>query len=73
MKQMRSWPRRRASETGFDEFVNARWSALFGYACLLTSGDRHRAEDALQDALVKLWFAWSRVAKQQPEAYVRRD
>ncbi|MCF3964184.1 SigE family RNA polymerase sigma factor [Streptomyces fuscigenes] len=69
---MRPWPRKRADERGFDEFVAARWSPLFGYACLLTSGDRHRAEDVLQDALVKLWFAWPRVAEQQPEAYVRR-
>ena len=62
--------RSRADE--FDGFVAARWSALFHFARLLTGGDRHRAEDLLQEALVKLWFAWPRVAEQVPEAYVRR-
>jgi RNA polymerase sigma-70 factor (sigma-E family) len=57
---------------GFDAFVEARWPALLHLARLLTGGDAHRAEDLLQDALVKLWFAWSRVGDQHPEAYVRR-
>ncbi|MFF8190434.1 SigE family RNA polymerase sigma factor [Streptomyces bobili] len=56
----------------FDRFVAARWSALLHLARLLTGGDRHRAEDLLQEALVKLWFAWPRVAGQAPEAYVRK-
>ncbi|GAB3003272.1 SigE family RNA polymerase sigma factor [Streptomyces pseudoechinosporeus] len=56
----------------FDRFVAARWSALLHLARLLTGGDRHRAEDLLQEALVKLWFAWPKVAEQAPEAYVRR-
>ena len=57
---------------GFDEFVAARWSALLHVARLLTGGDRQRAEDLVQEALVKLWFAWPRVAEQAPEAYVRQ-
>jgi DNA-directed RNA polymerase specialized sigma24 family protein len=57
---------------GFDEFMAARWSALFHLARLFTGGDRHRAEDLLQEALVKLWFAWPRIADQAPEAYVRK-
>src|SRR6476659_8864954 len=56
----------------FDRFVAARWSALLHLARLLTGGDRHRAEDLLQEALVKLWFAWPKVAQQAPEAYVRK-
>ncbi|MFE0187293.1 SigE family RNA polymerase sigma factor [Streptomyces sp. NPDC058989] len=56
----------------FDRFVAARWSALLHLARLFTGGDRHRAEDLLQEALVKLWFAWPKVAKEAPEAYVRR-
>jgi len=56
----------------FDRFVAARWSALLHLARLLTGGDRHRAEDLLQEALVKLWFAWPKVAGQAPEACVRR-
>ncbi|MEU9227798.1 SigE family RNA polymerase sigma factor [Streptomyces massasporeus] len=56
---------------GFDEFVAARWSALLHVARLLTGGDRQRAEDLVQEALVKLWFAWPKIADQAPEAYVR--
>lgn len=56
----------------FDRFVAARWSPLLHLARLLTGGDRHRAEDLLQEALVKLWFAWPKVADQAPEAYVRK-
>ena len=57
---------------GFDGFVAARWSALFHLARLLVGGDRHRAEDLLQEALVKLWFVWPRIAEEAPEAYVRK-
>jgi RNA polymerase sigma-70 factor (sigma-E family) len=56
----------------FDRFVADRWSGLLHLARLLTGGDRHRAEDLLQEALVKLWFAWPKVADQAPEAYVRK-
>ncbi|MFI6810262.1 SigE family RNA polymerase sigma factor [Streptomyces luteogriseus] len=62
---------RRSRTDEFDRFVAARWSALFHLARLLTGGDQHRAEDLLQEALVKLWFAWPRVSEQAPEAYVR--
>ncbi|OSZ61678.1 siderophore-interacting protein [Streptomyces pharetrae CZA14] len=55
----------------FDEFVAARWSTLLHLARLLTGGDRHRAEDLVQESLVKLWFAWPKVAEEAPEAYVR--
>lgn len=57
---------------GFDEFVAARWSALLHVGRLLTGGDRQRAEDLVQESLVKLWFAWPKVAEQAPEAYVRQ-
>jgi RNA polymerase sigma-70 factor (sigma-E family) len=56
----------------FDRFVAARWSTLLHLARLLTGGDRHRAEDLLQESLVKLWFAWPKVGEQAPEAYVRK-
>ncbi|AOR31991.1 siderophore-interacting protein [Streptomyces fodineus] len=55
----------------YDAFVAARWSVLFHLARLLTGGDRHRAEDLLQESLVKLWFVWPKVADEAPEAYVR--
>lgn len=45
---------------------------MFHLARLLTGGDRHRAEDLLQESLVKLWFVWPKIADEAPEAYVRR-
>ncbi|MCE0446664.1 SigE family RNA polymerase sigma factor [Streptomyces tricolor] len=56
----------------YDAFVAARWSVLFHLARLLTGGDRHRAEDLLQESLVELWFVWPKVADEAPEAYVRK-
>ncbi|MGW7098782.1 SigE family RNA polymerase sigma factor [Streptomyces sp. NPDC054883] len=56
----------------YDAFVAARWTALFHLARLLTGGDRHRAEDLLQESLVTLWFVWPKVADEAPEAYVRK-
>ncbi|MFJ4622365.1 SigE family RNA polymerase sigma factor [Streptomyces sp. NPDC088812] len=69
---MRREAHERSTSQAFDRFVTARWPALLHLARLLTGGDRHRAEDLLQEALVKLWFAWPRVAEQAPEAYVRK-
>lgn len=54
----------------FDAFVAARWGALLRTAYLLTR-DEGRAEDLVQSALTKLWFAWDRVDG-DPEPYVRR-
>lgn len=54
----------------FDAFVTARWQALLRTAYLLTR-DQGRAEDLVQEALTKLWFAWDRVDG-DPEPYVRR-
>lgn len=59
-----------AEKPEFDAFVTARWGALLRTAYLLTR-DRGRAEDLVQAALTKLWFAWDRVDG-DPEPYVRR-
>ena len=56
----------------FDAFVAARWSTLIHLARLLVGGDRHRAEDLVQESLVKLWFVWPKVADEAPEPYVRK-
>jgi RNA polymerase sigma-70 factor (sigma-E family) len=56
--------------TGFDDFVAARSSGLLRTAYLLTR-DHALAEDLLQTALTKAWFAWSRI-EGRPEPYVRR-
>lgn len=58
-----------ADEVDFDSFVSARSQALLRTAYLLVQ-DEGLAEDLLQTALAKAWFAWRRV--QDPEAYVRR-
>jgi RNA polymerase sigma-70 factor (sigma-E family) len=59
-----------ADRAEFDAFVAARSQSLLRTAYLLT-GDRHAAEDLLQTALAKSWFAWRRIDS-APEAYVRR-
>ena len=58
-----------ADESEFDAFVVARSPALLRSAYLLVQ-DEGQAEDLLQTALVKAWFAWKRI--EDPEAYVRR-
>ncbi len=58
-----------ADEKIFDEFVVARSQALVRSAYLLTQ-DEGLAEDLVQTALTKAWFAWRRI--DDPEAYVRR-
>lgn len=58
-----------ADEAAFDEFVVARSQALVRSAYLLTQ-DESLAEDLVQTALTKAWFAWRRI--DDPEAYVRR-
>jgi len=60
----------REERVGFDEFVAARSSALLRTAYLLTR-DHALAEDLLQTALTKAWFAWGRVSG-HPEPYVRK-
>jgi DNA-directed RNA polymerase specialized sigma24 family protein len=54
----------------FDDFVAARSTHLLRTAYLLTR-DHALAEDLLQAALTKSWFAWGRIAG-NPEPYVRK-
>lgn len=54
----------------FDDFVRSRSTSLLRVAYLLT-GDRHAAEDLLQDVLERLYVSWWRV-RDSPEAYTRR-
>jgi RNA polymerase sigma-70 factor (sigma-E family) len=55
----------------FEDFVAGRGQALqrFGYAL---TGDWALAEDLLQTALAKAYSRWSRVQRDDPEAYVRK-
>jgi RNA polymerase sigma-70 factor (sigma-E family) len=59
-----------ADRRGFDEFVATRSGALLRTAYLLT-GEHALAEDLVQTALAKSWFAWGRIDG-PPEPYVRR-
>lgn len=61
---------RESRGTEFDDFVRARSGALLQVAYLLV-GDRHAAEDLLQDVLAQVYVRWRRV-RTSPEAYVRR-
>ena len=54
----------------FDDFVAARSGRLLRTAFLLTR-DHALAEDLLQTALTKAWFAWRRI-EGDPEPYVRK-
>ncbi|MER7334874.1 MULTISPECIES: SigE family RNA polymerase sigma factor [unclassified Micromonospora] len=54
----------------FDDFVRTRSVALLRVAYLLT-GDRHAAEDLLQEVLEQVYVRWPRV-RISPEAYARR-
>jgi RNA polymerase sigma-70 factor (sigma-E family) len=55
----------------FEEFVSSRGQSLqrFGYAL---TGDWALAEDLLQTALARAYPRWSRIRRDDPEAYVRK-
>ena len=59
-----------ADTAEFDHFVVARSQTLLRTAYLLVR-DEALAEDLLQTALTKAWFAWGRI-EGEPERYVRR-
>ncbi|MEU7897020.1 SigE family RNA polymerase sigma factor [Nonomuraea sp. NPDC049152] len=57
--------------TSFESFVTMRLPALYRYAMVLT-GDRHDAEDLVQEALTRTGVRWRKVVrKDDPEGYVR--
>ena len=55
----------------FEEFAVAALPALLRFGVVLT-GDRHRADDLVQIALVKTMRRWPHIDHAQPTAYVRR-
>ncbi|THV34695.1 SigE family RNA polymerase sigma factor [Glycomyces buryatensis] len=59
------------SESEFREYVESRRDALLRTA-FLTCGDWHRAEDAVQTSMIKLYGAWNRIRRETTDAYTRR-
>jgi RNA polymerase sigma-70 factor (sigma-E family) len=57
----------------FEKFVRARWASLARTAYLL-AGDRHLAEDLVQEALSRAAERWPALVRdgRDPEPYVRR-
>ncbi|GAA3225054.1 SigE family RNA polymerase sigma factor [Actinocorallia longicatena] len=56
----------------FEEFLAVRLAALLRFAVAVT-GDQHRADDVVQDVLVKAARRWRRIqGMDAPEAYVKR-
>jgi len=54
----------------FESWAAARQQGLVRAAYLLT-GDHHRAEDLVQEALVRAAMRWDRLATGHPDAWVR--
>lgn len=59
----------RSKRAGFEEFAAAHSDSLVKLAFAI-GGDRHRAEDAGQEVLARVYQRWSRLA--DPLAYARR-
>lgn len=62
---------RRSDEAEFREFVSENLRPLRRFAYLMC-GDWHRAEDAVQTVLAKLYVDWTRVTRRSPTAYAQR-
>ncbi|MEU6237601.1 SigE family RNA polymerase sigma factor [Kitasatospora sp. NPDC047058] len=61
-----------AQEDEYVEFVAARAKALYRSAYVLSVGDRHLAEDLVQETLSRVYVHWNRVAgADNPAAYAQ--
>jgi RNA polymerase sigma-70 factor (sigma-E family) len=64
--------RTKESDAAYAAFVEAAWPKHLRLALLLT-GDRWRAEDLLQDSLVRIYERWRRLARTGDlDAYLRK-
>jgi RNA polymerase sigma-70 factor (sigma-E family) len=54
----------------FEEYVSMRSGRLLRFAYVLC-GDRHLAEDLVQDVLARAHRRWSRIVADEPDAYLR--
>ena len=56
----------------FEDFFGSEHARFFGALCLVT-GDRHEAEEIMQDAFLRLWERWDRVrGLDDPTSYLFR-
>ncbi len=55
----------------FEDFFGEEHARLFGALCFVT-GDRHEAEEIMQDAFLRLWERWDEVQFADPSAYLFR-
>ncbi len=55
----------------FDDYVVARSTALLRFAYVLC-GDRHLAEDLVQEVLIKAHRRWTSIESESPDAYLRQ-
>src|SRR3990170_7331600 len=55
----------------FEEFFGEEHARLFGALCFVT-GDRHEAEEIMQDAFLRMWERWDEVQFADPSAYLFR-
>lgn len=62
---------RRTTDEEFSDFM-ARSSRLLTHTAWLLCGDRYRAEELAQQALVKTYVAWPRARATDPFSYARR-
>lgn len=60
------------AEQAYDAFFQSSWPRLQGQAYVLT-GSREQAADLTQEALLRAWTHWDRIAGyENPEAWTRR-
>ncbi len=61
-----------ADTRGFEAFFDDEHDRLFRALCLIT-GDRHEAEEVMQDAFLSVWERWDQVrSMEDPTGYLYR-
>jgi len=60
-----------AAAQRFEDFFGEEHARLFGALCFMT-GDRHEAEEIMQDAFLRVWERWDAVRIDDPSAYLFR-
>lgn len=61
-----------ATDTSFEAFVRTSSARLVTHATYLC-GDRWRAQDLVQDVLVRVYPRWARICRDDPYPYVARS